>query len=365
MSLALRTAKMNRAKTTPDIPACFQSNFSGYFPSAKIGRLVVYTSLLERDFIVLLEDEPTVETYYEALKPLAWSQGGKDWETAFEFSYCLPGERRILAAVKASAAIEEFWLAELYGLARAGARQADYSDLKLFNAREIRAMPRLANAEMKVFQRTPDAHYAALIVRAETGHRWLADNIIPYPVNDKRPHVRADIYAFLARFPADEQPVVSRPAAIKTPAARFDLEWPFSDFADCLEAKFYPSLEDPNFPRSDWSYEVANADTKLGYWEWLWRRYEADAGHGLEATLDRRRAAERARRIRRYVNASTAAKIQPANLSALIRDAKIGEAAALAERPIAEQIAYRLDAGQSAAAGLDWLLPSAAKTPSV
>jgi hypothetical protein len=26
--------------------------------------------------------------------------------------------------------------------------------------------------------------------------------------------------------------------------------------------------EHPDFPASDWMYEVSNGDTRLGYWEW-------------------------------------------------------------------------------------------------
>jgi hypothetical protein len=25
----------------------------------------------------------------------------------------------------------------------------------------------------------------------------------------------------------------------------------------------------PDYPRTDWKYEVSNGDTNLGYWEWL------------------------------------------------------------------------------------------------
>lgn len=25
----------------------------------------------------------------------------------------------------------------------------------------------------------------------------------------------------------------------------------------------------PNYPKSDWRYEVENGDTMLGYWEWV------------------------------------------------------------------------------------------------
>ena len=149
---------MNRAKSNPNIPARFQPNFSGLFPSTKSKRPIAYANLLERDFAVLLEDDRDVLTYDAAPEPLIWSHGGAKWRTAFEFCYRLSGERRILAAVKASATIVKFRLAELYRAARASAREAGFSDLKLFSEREIRAMPRLANAEMKVFQRHPENH---------------------------------------------------------------------------------------------------------------------------------------------------------------------------------------------------------------
>jgi hypothetical protein len=163
---------MNRAKINPKIPARFQPNFSGFFPSAKNERLVAYANLLERDFAVLLEDDRDVRAYHEAPEPLIWSHGGAKWQTAFEFSYRLPGERRILAAVKASATIVKFRLAELYRAARASALKAGFSDLKLFTEHEIRTMPRLANAEMKVFQRPPknyDVHDLAILSALHTG----------------------------------------------------------------------------------------------------------------------------------------------------------------------------------------------------
>jgi hypothetical protein len=32
--------------------------------------------------------------------------------------------------------------------------------------------------------------------------------------------------------------------------------------------------EDPDYPCDDWKYEVANDDTRLGYWEWVAARGE-------------------------------------------------------------------------------------------
>lgn len=32
--------------------------------------------------------------------------------------------------------------------------------------------------------------------------------------------------------------------------------------------------EHPDHEVSDWEYEVANGDTRLGYWEWVWARID-------------------------------------------------------------------------------------------
>lgn len=38
--------------------------------------------------------------------------------------------------------------------------------------------------------------------------------------------------------------------------------------------------EHPQFPRSDWQYQVANNDTSAGYWEWLSTRLEEASDDG-------------------------------------------------------------------------------------
>ena len=43
---------------------------------------------------------------------------------------------------------------------------------------------------------------------------------------------------------------------------------------DSLERKY--DHEHPEFPRSDWKYEVSTDDTQLGYWTWVLHRVEED-----------------------------------------------------------------------------------------
>ena len=42
-----------------------------------------------------------------------------------------------------------------------------------------------------------------------------------------------------------------------------------------LEAKY--GQEHPEWPKSDWQYDVVNGDTKLGYWDWVAHNVESEA----------------------------------------------------------------------------------------
>lgn len=46
------------------------------------------------------------------------------------------------------------------------------------------------------------------------------------------------------------------------------------------EGQDYWQDEDPSYPVSDWKIEVANGDTRAGYWEW------ANAAHTLDSDLE-------------------------------------------------------------------------------
>lgn len=45
--------------------------------------------------------------------------------------------------------------------------------------------------------------------------------------------------------------------------------------------------EDPRYPVSDWKYEVANDDTRSGYWEWVAARMSSDSSDKTSAHATR------------------------------------------------------------------------------
>lgn len=46
--------------------------------------------------------------------------------------------------------------------------------------------------------------------------------------------------------------------------------------ADELQRKYGSWGSHPEHPVSDWQYEVANDETRLGYWEWLENKLDED-----------------------------------------------------------------------------------------
>lgn len=46
--------------------------------------------------------------------------------------------------------------------------------------------------------------------------------------------------------------------------------------AELLREEYGTWAAHPDYPMADWYYEVANGDTRLGYWEWVVCRLERD-----------------------------------------------------------------------------------------
>jgi hypothetical protein len=41
--------------------------------------------------------------------------------------------------------------------------------------------------------------------------------------------------------------------------------------------------EDPDYPVADWKYEVANGNTRMGYWEWVECNRDGEAADEAES----------------------------------------------------------------------------------
>jgi hypothetical protein len=76
---------MGRSVATRKVVTYRRDNFSGFVPTRKNGRVVPHESLLELDYIRLLESDPGVIAYSEQPTPLKWSDGVNSYETTFDF----------------------------------------------------------------------------------------------------------------------------------------------------------------------------------------------------------------------------------------------------------------------------------------
>jgi hypothetical protein len=168
---------MGRSVATRKVVTYRSGHFTGYVPSAKNKRMVQYESILERDYIQLVESDRDVLGYSEQPEKLKWSDGDETYDTTFDFEVYRRGGHRYLVEIKPLSKVLKYDLAELYGYARAAAIEAGYADFELWTDRELKAMPRLGNAELLVGGLTTfEDPTATLAMRhAITNLRRLAD----------------------------------------------------------------------------------------------------------------------------------------------------------------------------------------------
>jgi hypothetical protein len=150
MSVVTRASFIGRSVATRRVVTYRRDNFTGFVSSRKNGRMVQYESLLERDYIQLLESDPGIVAYSEQPIPLKWSDGVNSYETTFDFGVSRSFGSKYLSEVKPLFRVIKHGLHVLYGYARAAAKKEGYDDLELWTEREIRALPRLGNAELLV-----------------------------------------------------------------------------------------------------------------------------------------------------------------------------------------------------------------------
>jgi hypothetical protein len=150
MSAKKRAMKMGRSIASRKVVTYRSGHFTGYVPSPKNNRMIQYESILERDYIQLVESDRDVVGYSEQPTPLEWSDGVEYFKTTFDFRVERTDGRTYLVEVKPLSKVIKYRLDLLYGFARAAAKAKGYDDFELWTDRELKALPRLGNAELLV-----------------------------------------------------------------------------------------------------------------------------------------------------------------------------------------------------------------------
>lgn len=150
MTVVNRVRHMGRSISSRKVVTYRSGHFTGYVPSEKNRRIIQYESILERDYIQLVECDHDVLSFKEQPERLSWSDGVDFYDTTFDFEVFRRGGQKYLVEVKPLSKVIKYGLSELYGYARAAAIKQGYDDLELWTDRELKSMPRLGNAELLV-----------------------------------------------------------------------------------------------------------------------------------------------------------------------------------------------------------------------
>lgn len=150
MPTITRARHIGRSTSTRKVVTYRSGHFTGFVPSQKNGRVIKYESILERDYIQLVEADPEIESYTEQPEAIEWSDGIDTFKTTFDFAVEHVGGARHLIEVKPLSKVTKYRLDLLYGFARAAALKNKYAEFELWTDRELKAAPRLGNAELAV-----------------------------------------------------------------------------------------------------------------------------------------------------------------------------------------------------------------------
>ncbi len=142
--------------------------FTGYVPSTKVGndhQLIAYESLLERDFIQLLEDDDEVESYRDRSEAVIWTdESGAEHRSLPDFDVLKRNGVRICVEVKPFERIERKRLRPLYAMVeKAAIASGRFHRFEIWTDREIRRPIPLYNAELRNIGRLDEFDHSASI----------------------------------------------------------------------------------------------------------------------------------------------------------------------------------------------------------
>lgn len=120
--------------------------YRGYFPSIKLNRMVEWESLLERDFILLLEFSPAVESYREQPEKIQYERDGELYYYFPDFEVDLYSGEILHVEVKPKRKLSG---KELQGKFQAISRRYDRHEatFKIMTEEEIRKEPLFSNLQ--------------------------------------------------------------------------------------------------------------------------------------------------------------------------------------------------------------------------
>ena len=195
--------------------------FIGKFPSFRMDAIVWFESLLERDYLYLLEFDLAVLAFYAQACRFYYRLGGKKRIYTADF-YVIRQDSKQVVEVKPEAKAREPEKREIFCIA-AEACERQGMEFRVVTDAEIRSEPRLDNVKLLIkYQRTP----------IDPQHRILCHEFFA-----RRPEASlAQVAEFFASKGVGRQTVYS---LMRWGAIGFDLKTPIDD--DC--ALFYPGRD--------------------------------------------------------------------------------------------------------------------------
>jgi hypothetical protein len=151
---------------------------AGEYPSAKPAmnfRMVRYDGMLSREFIIALENDRRVLSYWEKPKVFRWTNGLRWKDYTPDYAVDLADGRKIAVEVMPLIQVAKTGFLNRSPFIRRAAIEAGYADFELWTEREFVRQPSHANADLLASERSfvvDDAHVHRMrLVAREMGGR--------------------------------------------------------------------------------------------------------------------------------------------------------------------------------------------------
>lgn len=158
---------------------------NGLFPSFKTGRMVWFESFLERDFIQLLEFDPSVVTFAEQPLTLAYVHQGQPRHYTPDFHVQYASLRQVLVECKPTVFVDHEDNPLKFAAARAWCAERGWT-FQVVTEVDARPQPRLANvkllaryARLSVAPQVQSRVFAALVAEPALSLEQLAGRLDP------------------------------------------------------------------------------------------------------------------------------------------------------------------------------------------
>ena len=188
-------------------------NASGKFPSLKMNRMIAFESLIERDYLCVLDYEVEVLAFTEQPLTITYQDGAQEQHYTPDFHLVCAGNRHVLGECKPQTRVETAANQRKFRAARAWCAEQEW-EFRVITDAQLRAGPRLPNIKLLTYYArlaVPPQIVGQILHTLTTTAGWtiggLAHALAPHCPNSARPWIMHLAFHHAVELPLEAAPL--------------------------------------------------------------------------------------------------------------------------------------------------------------